>query len=181
MQHTSKRQRADHRKSPPIEGLTHRNIESILRLEDQERHGKPLLYRVVARLAAFCGTVTFLWINLAIFLAWIVLNETIWRADPYPFTFLLFLVSLEAIVLSILILISQNMAGEESERRHLLDLEINLLAEREMTALLRLTTQIAEKVGVSTDAQREVRTLTEEINPKTVLHQIAEAEAAHER
>ncbi|MGO4396125.1 DUF1003 domain-containing protein [Variovorax sp. M-6] len=167
--------------SPTVETLTERNIESILCLEDKARAAKPTFYRMVSAVAAFCGTVSFLWINVAVFAAWIALNEVGIKFDPYPFTFLLFLVSLEAIFLSILILISQNMAAEENERRHHLDLQINLLNEREMTALLRLVTQVATRLGVEGDAQREVRALTEDTNPSAVLHQIVRAENAHDR
>ncbi|MDM0022670.1 DUF1003 domain-containing protein [Variovorax saccharolyticus] len=167
--------------TPSIEALTEHNIESILCLEDSERATKPRLYRVVSTIAAFCGTVTFLWLNLAVFAVWIALNEGLFQFDPYPFTFLLFLVSLEAIFLSTLILISQNMAAQENERRHHLDLQINLLNEREMTALLRLVTQVATKLGVESDAQREVRALTEDTDPSAVLHQIVRAESAHDR
>ena len=167
--------------TPTVEALTHDNIESILGLEDEERKTKPWLYRVVARVANRCGTVTFLWLNLAVFVLWIAFNQRVFAFDPYPFTFLLFIVSLEAIFLSILILISQNMSAEENERRHHLDLQINLLSEREMTALLRLATQIADRVGVQGEDQREVRILTEKTDPGTLLHQIVAAEAAHDR
>ncbi|MDM0014958.1 DUF1003 domain-containing protein [Variovorax sp. J22P168] len=168
-------------RTPTIEALTERNIESILCLEDKERAAKPALYKMVSTVAAFCGTVTFLWANLAVFAVWIAVNESLVKFDPYPFTFLLFLVSLEAIFLSILILISQNMAAEESERRHHLDLQINLLNEREMTAMLRLMTHVATRLGVEAEAQREVRSLTEDTDPGSVLHQIVRAESAHDR
>lgn len=167
--------------NPTIESLTHANIESILCLEDEERAAKPVLYRVVARAAAFCGTVAFMWLNVAVFVAWIALNEVVWKFDPYPFTFLLFIVSLEAIFLAILILISQNMSAEENERRHHLDLQINLLNEREMTAMLRLATVMAQHMGIDEKALREVRSLTEETDPTAVLKQIVAAEDAHER
>lgn len=169
------------RRHPSLEALTHRNIESILALEDENRRAKPLLYRAVARIAGFCGTVNFLWWNLAFFAVWIVLNELVWRIDPYPFTFLLFLVSIEAIVLAILILISQNMSAQESERRHHLDLQVDLLNEREMTALLRLVTRMAEKMDLPPETHGEVRALTERTDPSKVLHQIVQAEATHNR
>ena len=123
---------------------------------------------------------SFLWINIGWFVGWVVVNQYV-PFDPYPFTLLLLFVSLEAIILSILILISQNMAAEENERRHHLDLQINLLNEREMTALLRLVMQIAAQVGVDAKAQSEARALTEDTDPGTVLHQIVEAETAHNR
>jgi len=166
--------------SPTIENITHHNIESILRLEDAEHQQKPLLYRAVQRVARFCGTLTFLWINLAVFAAWIAANELIAEFDPYPFTFLLFVVSLEAIILSTLILISQNMSAEASERRHHLDLQINLLTEREMTATLRLVTRIAEKLELDDDYLDEAVKLSRKTRPEKVLHQIVQAEHAHQ-
>lgn len=175
-----KPRRPPRRKHPSLQALTHRNIESILQLEDENRRAKPLLYRLVSRVSRYCGTVAFLWWNLAFFAAWILLNQFVWQIDPYPFTFLLFLVSIEAIVLAIMILISQNMSAEESERRHHLDLQINLLNEREMTALLRLATRMAEKMEVPQESHSEVRALTERTDPGKVLHQIVEAEASHE-
>jgi uncharacterized membrane protein len=166
---------------PSIQDLTHRNIEAILALEDENRRSKPPLYRLVSRVARFCGTVAFLWWNLAFFAAWIALNQWVWPVDPYPFTFLLFMVSIEAIVLAILILISQNMSAEENERRHHLDLQIDLLNEREMTALLRLVTRMAEKMDLPSESHGEVRALTERIDPGKVLHQIVEAESVHRK
>jgi len=169
------------KKSQPVsvDELTHRNIESILCLEEQERKAKPFLYKVVAKAAAFCGTVAFLWLNVAAFAAWIALNEVFIKTDPYPFTFLLFLVSLEAIFLSVLILISQNMASEENERRHHLDLQINLLNEREMTAMMRLTLRMAEQLQIDAADLEEVRALADDTNPEVVLQEIAKAEVAH--
>lgn len=166
-------------RSPTIDHITHANIESILSLEEAEHRSKPVLYRMVQRIARFCGTLTFLWINLAVFAVWIGVNQWVAKFDPYPFTFLLFVVSIEAIVLAILILISQNMSAEESERRHHLDLQINLLTEREMTAMLRLAQQMADRLGVDADAQADVIALSKRTHPAHVLHQIVHAENHH--
>ena len=117
----------------------------------------------------------FLWINVAWFAGWMAFNELL-PFDPYPFTLLLLFVSLEAIILSILILISQNMSAADSERRHHLDLQINLLNEREMTAMLRLAIVMADRLGIDAEAKKEVVALARETNPAAVLHQIVEAE-----
>jgi len=164
--------------APTIEALTQHNIEAILGLEDAQHKAKPALYRAVSRIAAFCGTLSFLLANAVVFAAWILVNELVWKLDPYPFTFLLFLVSLEAIFLSILILISQNMSLQQDERRHHLDLQINLLTEREMTAMLRLVTRMASQMGIEDEGQREVRALSQPTDPVSVLHQIVAAETA---
>lgn len=166
-------------KRKTIDRITHDNIESILCLEDDARRSKPPLYRLVARIARFCGTLTFLWMNLVVFTAWVVVNQFLLPFDPYPYTFLLFVVSIEAIVLSTLILISQNMSAEANERRHHLDLQINLLNEREMTAMLRLATRMAEKLDVDPEELAEANHLSRKTRPEKVLHQIVDAENAH--
>jgi uncharacterized membrane protein len=56
-------------------------------------------------------------------------------------------VSLEAILLSTVILISQNRQQAISEQRNHLDLQINLLAEQETSEIIKLLRVIAEKVG----------------------------------
>ena len=166
---------------PTIESVTHANIEAILRIEDQEREARPLIYRLVARMASLCGTVAFLLANVLVFAVWIAFNATPWAFDPYPFTFLVLVVSLEAIVLATMILISQNMGSEESERRHHLDLQINLLNEREMTAAMRLLNHIAQHLGLDEEALKEASTLAEDTDPEKVLHQIVQAEVSHSR
>ncbi len=167
---------ADPGRDRTIHQITHSNIQSILQVEDTRRRRKPFAHRLVERIARFCGTMTFLWINVGWFLAWVAANVLLEPFDPYPFTLLLLLVSLEAILLAVLILISQNLSAAENERRHHLDLQINLLNEREMTALLRLAVAVAGRLGIDDEQLREVASLAEETDPTAVLRQIAEAE-----
>jgi uncharacterized membrane protein len=72
-----------------------------------------------------------------------------WRpVDPFPFAFLTLIVSLEAIFLSIFVLISQNNLTRQSERRAQLDLQINLLAEQESSKTVALLERIAQQLNV---------------------------------
>ena len=167
------------RATPSVEDVTRQNIESILCTEEAARGRQSTPQRAVETVARFCGTMSFLWFNLAAFAAWIGVNEWGRPFDPYPFTFLLFVVSLEAIFLSILVLIGQRTSARESERRHHLDLQINLLAEREMTALLRLCAAIAERAGIDGEPLDGVVSLAGTTDPSGVLRQIADAERAH--
>jgi len=87
------------------------------------------------------------------FLAWGAINLELIPAiepfDPFPFPLLTMAVSLEAIFLSLLVLASQNRMSRQTDKRAHLNLQIDLLAEREMTAVLRLLTDIASHLGVS--------------------------------
>src|SRR6266567_3055172 len=84
------------------------------------------------------GTMTFFLINAALFAAWIVANTlfpTTFHYDPYPFAFLTLSVSLEAIFLSILVLISQNRQAAYDRRLNKHDAAINRRAEAKVDAL----------------------------------------------
>lgn len=162
-----------------IAQVTKQNIENLLCTEDERRKETPWAYRAISKFTKLCGTWQFLVANLAFFVGWIVLNKWFSDFDPFPYTFLLFGVSLEAIFLSILILISQNMDAADSERRHHLDLQMNLLTEREITALMRLVVKVAEKSGIGEEETAEVRSFAHETDPAAVLLQIVKAEGRH--
>ncbi len=88
-------------------------------------------------IAEFSGSISFLVMNAVWFFVWIVWNviPRIPHFDPYPFSFLTMVVSLEAIFLSIFVLVSQNRQGEKDRLRADADYEVNLKAELEITHL----------------------------------------------
>ena len=92
---------------------------------------------------------TFVWVHVIWFGGWILLNSIpgIPHFDPFPFTFLTLIVSLEAIFLSTFILISQNLETRISERRSHLDLQLNMLSEQENTKMIAILLAIAAESG----------------------------------
>ena len=68
--------------------------------------------------------------------------------DPFPFPLLTTIVSLEAIFLALFVLSSQNRMTRHSDQRSQLDLQVNLLSEKEMTAVLVLLQDIAKHMNV---------------------------------
>ena len=84
-------------------------------------------------------------------MAWNVLAPGHLRFDPYPFGLLTMAVSMEGVLLAILVLITQNRMSAQSDRRDHLDLQIDLLAEQEMTVVLRLLARISERLGLPVD------------------------------
>jgi uncharacterized membrane protein len=161
-----------------IEDLTRSNIQAILQLERERQARRPWAYRLAASIAGFCGTAPVLWLHAVFFAGWLVFNSSQLAFDPYPFTFLTMVVSLEAIFLAFFIMIGQNIASRESERRHQLDLQINLLNEREMTAMLRLMAKMADKLEISAADQAEARNFGHNTDPLALLDQIVSAERA---
>lgn len=94
--------------------------------------------RVADLIATFSGSIPFLLINLVIFVLWLVANTLGPRTlqfDPYPFQFLTMAVSLEAIFLSIFVLVSQNRQSSKDRIKADLDYQVDVKAEMEMTVM----------------------------------------------
>jgi uncharacterized membrane protein len=171
--HSGQRQRFKRSKGS-VHQLTQRNVEAVLELERAAKEECTRSDRVARHIADFCGSMTFVWVHVAWFGIWLLINliPGIPHIDPFPFTFLTLVVSLEAIFLSTFILISQNHDTKISERRNHLDLQINLLSEQENTEMLRMLRAIAEKVGADSSHDDHWHALTEETKPKKLARQI---------
>jgi len=107
------------------------------------------------------GSFGFFLLNAAAFIFWIIMNTGqipgLPVIDPYPFTFLTMLVSLEAIFLAIFVLMSQNRQAAIDSLREEIHLQVNQIAEREITKTLSLIHEIHQKVvsPKSSDPQLE--------------------------
>ena len=105
--------------------------------------------RVADIIADFSGSLAFLLLNLAVFVVWIVANTVgpaIWHYDSYPFQFLTMAVSLEAIFLSIFVLISQNRQAAKDRIKADLDYQVNVKAEMEMSTMAEQIHDIEQKL-----------------------------------
>src|SRR5215213_4965432 len=93
--------------------------------------------RIADVIAEFSGSIAFLLLNAAFFGIWLVWNALPSIAfDPYPFGLLTMIVSLEAIFLSIFVLVSQNRQADKDRIRNELDYQVNLKAEVGVSTLL---------------------------------------------
>jgi len=179
----SRPKRAKGKRPPPprtVEELTERNVATIQQLESAALgHGGPM--DVLAdRIARFAGSALFLALHVVWFAAWIGVNVSpgIGHFDPFPFTFLTLVVSLEAIFLSAFILISQKRAALVSERRNQLDLQINLLTEQENTRMLKVLGAIAKKLDVEVPEDPSTEVLEQATQPEKLVEQIDRAQQA---
>lgn len=151
---------------------TEKNIRAIYEREKREQAKVPASRRAAHRVADFAGTIAFGVINAVFFAVWIGLNLTLWRFDPYPFTLLITIVSLEAIFLTVIVLVSQNQMTQMQDRRNNLDLQVNLLLEQETTELCRVVLLMAERMGIDSSELEALAAMTEETSPEEVLQKI---------
>jgi uncharacterized membrane protein len=132
-----------------------RDIETLLKIEERIQRERTAGQRMAWWASEYAGTMEFVLLHVAWYVVWILLNSGLIRGirpfDPFPFQLLTMVVSLEAIFLTLFVLIAQNRLTKESDRRALLDLEINLLAERESTETLALLKKIGAHLGLEDD------------------------------
>ena len=106
----------------------------------------------VNRIAGFAGSMFFVLIHALLVLSWVLINANrvswIRRFDPYPFSLLGMIVAVEAVVLSSFILMRQNRMTKRAERRDHLNLQVDLIAEKEITKLLQMVRVICEPMGL---------------------------------
>ncbi len=114
-------------------------------------------------IAEFSGSIPFLMLHVVIFAVWILLNVNWlpgWKPpmfDPFPFGLLTMVVSLEAIILSVFVLLSQNRQAEKDRIRGDIEYEVNLKAELEVAELHQKIDRLhAEALGRLDEIQRGV-------------------------
>lgn len=124
------------------------------------------------------GRLSFLLLHVAGFALWTAANTRLLPIlkpfGPYPFQFLSFVTSLEAIFLSLFSLMSQNRSNRQAERRARLDLKINLRPERESTVALLMLRQLCRHHEVDVPVDSDLAKLLRRTEPKELLAALRE-------
>jgi len=139
-----------------------RTIESF---EANANKDRSLTEKLADLMTSRLGSLEFLVLNLVWFLSWILVNTGnvpgIPVFDPYPFGLLTTIVSLEAILLAIIVLISQNRAAKIDDLRDEIDLHINTIAEEEITKTIELLVLLLQKNGIDVSKDLELKQMLE--------------------
>jgi uncharacterized membrane protein/putative component of toxin-antitoxin plasmid stabilization module len=108
---------------------------------DVEEDTRTAVMKVADWISEFSGSIPFLFLHIVIFTVWILLNvrplitSPYGGFDPFPFGLLTMVVSLEAIILSVFVLLSQNRAVTRDRFRNDIEYAVNLKAELEIAHL----------------------------------------------
>lgn len=148
-------------------------IKSFKAKADAKRTGQE---KFADWMTAKLGSILFLGINASFFLVWIVVNigwvPGVEPFDPFPFGLLTMLVSLEAIFLAIIVLISQNREARIAELREEIELQINSIVEGEVTKLIQLTALLLEKQGIDVDKDPEITKMLKPVDNDEIARQL---------
>jgi uncharacterized membrane protein len=168
-----------HRSTKRTDSPTDQGIRAVALLERSDLHARPRVDQIAAAITRAAGSSKALVLHGIWFPAWIIANTGLIEGfepfDPFPFSLLTTIVSLEAIFLTLFVLISQNRMSQQAEKRDELDLQINLLAERETTVVLKLLHEIGARVGVKGVAGKEVGELLKKTRVEDLAHKLEKA------
>lgn len=167
---------------PALARALERNIRALRERREYEERSASAEEKIADSITRFTGSMLFVYLHLVVFGAWVGVNlgltPGLRRFDP-SFVILATVASVEAIFLSTFVLISQNRAAAAADKRAELDLQISLLAEHEVTRLVKLTSAIAARLGVEEADDAELAELTQDVAPEAVLDKLAESDARH--
>ena len=124
--------------------------------------------RLADSLNYFVGDLRFAMLNFLWFFVWMVWNmgwiPGLTPFDPFPFGLLTMIVSLEAIFLAVIVLISQNREAKITELREEIELYINTHAENEITKILHFMTLLLEKNGIDVSGDKELQRMLKSLH-----------------
>ena len=171
---------ADGSDTPPADTVSsaiRRNVAAVAKLEAAFLEERSRTDRIADAIGSFTGSLKFVAVHFLIYGLWIAVNTGLlpgfYRFDPYPFLLLSMLVSLEAIFLSTFLLMKQNRMSRREDLRAHLDLQVNLLAEKEMTMMLQMLQRISTRLGIRL-AGTEVEELIEETSLEVLASELRE-------
>jgi uncharacterized membrane protein len=164
--------------------LLNKRREAVKGLKSKMDIERSLSERFADLLTDYFGTVLFFILNAIWFLVWMLANTGLIPGipvfDPFPYGLLTMVVSLEAIFLAIIVLISQNRAAKIADLREEIMLQVSTLSEQEITKLINMVDEIHDHIGLPAEDDDELIHMKEKTNMDTIESEL-KMETFHHR
>ncbi len=167
-------------RSPNLSTALTRNIAALKSRRDAEADARNWGERFADVVTRFAGSMLFVYLHAAIYGTWVMVNLGLVPGLPAfdkSFVILATEASVEAIFLSTFVLISQNKMAAAADKRADLDLQINLLAEHELTKVAAMLAAVMEHLGIPAHHDQEMDEITQDIAPEAVLDELEKENA----
>lgn len=174
---------ADHSQSQVYRDRFRRRLKAIQGFQAKHYKRRTAFQKIADRIVTFSGSFAFLIINVLAFAVWILWNSKLLGIkpfDPFPFVLLTTIVSLEAIILAIFVLISQNRQSRISDLRQEVELQINLIAEEEITKMIHLIAGLYKAMNVNVEADPELKVMLQPTDWEAIEKRLENELEAHE-
>lgn len=159
-----------------VAGVVERNVATLLERSRRAEAAPNIHGRIADRTTSFASSGWFLYLHLGVLSVWFVINREWTPIAPFDESYLLLgtITAIEAIVLATIVLIGQNRMAAAAEERAELNLQSSLLAEHEVTQILKLVAQLAEKLRIPAADNPDLEELKDDAPPEAVLDHIDE-------
>ena len=154
-----------------------KRAHSVFRAIKAEHSGEQTRMQVIANwLTTFASSTGFFFFHVLAFAAWLIWNTIpgFPHFDPFPFGLLTMIVSLEAIFLSIFVLMSQGRESQIGEIREELTLQVNLRIEEEVTKTLHLVAGLYTRLGLTLGNDPELKEMLQPLDPRKMEAEVNE-------
>jgi uncharacterized membrane protein len=159
------------------------NLELLTSFKDREDAQISGAQLLIERVSAFFGSAAYFAFAVAFILIWMLVNG--WGAhagwhpiDEPPFFWLQGLVSSNALLLTVAVLIRQNRMAKVAEHHSHLDLQINLLSEQKVTKILQIVDELQrELTALRGRPDAEVAEMTKPADAHALMHAIKQKQA----
>ena len=152
-----------------------RNVQAIVDLERKLLDDRAHISRLSEIAARIAGGKAFIVVQLTLLAVWLLVNNTRFAFDRNPFNLLNLIFAFEAIILSSIVLIAQADLRRIADLRAHLDLQVNILAEQELTAILSLLNKVCDRLGIdAAETEPDLEQLTKETDVRTIATEIEE-------
>ena len=164
----------------PLPEHVSQQLETLAVLHAKAEKEAGFHQHAVESVTAFLGRPLFLNLTIGVVFLWILVNIFprvfgLVRFDPPPFYWLQGMIGLGALLLTIVVLITQNRQALLSERRAKLDLQVNLLAEQKVAKLIALMEELRRDIPTVKDRfDPEAEAMQQSPDPHAVLEALEE-------
>ena len=154
------------------------NLQTVVGLHAQKKHEVRHPQRLIEGLTALLGRPGAFYTLLAGIATWIIYNLEAPRhrlqcLDPPPFFWLQGFVATAALLVSSMVLITQNRQGKLAARRALLDLHVNLLAEQKVAKVIALLEELRRDIpSVGDRIDRQAEAMQRPVDAQAVIHDL---------
>lgn len=136
----------------PIPSYIHENIDAIIEAEQAVHRSRSLSEVVFELVGGFIGTLRFIVVQVLGVVLWVAINAGLAPPlrpfDSFPFPILSLILTSEAVLVAAFVLMKQNRMSKIADRRAHLDLQINLMTERETTKIIGMLLEIGKRLDI---------------------------------
>jgi len=152
------------------------NVDKVISVENEALRPRARSEALTDSIGGFIGTIAFVALQIVAFVGWAIVNAGIISEippfDPYPYALLSSITSLEAVLIAAFVLMKQNRMSIIADRRDHLDLQVNLLTERQATQIIQMLDRLSTHLGVQQHQSEESRELGRHVPVEHLVEEV---------